>query len=105
MAKKKTTEDEEKTVTVRGMGDNGDGEVSGKRLKGFIVDIEKTNAKKEQILQELREKYADAKAVGFDGKTIRAIIRERAMEPEKRREQNELLRLYKDALGMLDDEE
>lgn len=97
--------DEDNTTNVRGLGDNSDQEIEGKKLLGFIGHIEKLNAKKDQVLQEIREIYADAKAVGYDGRTIRAIIRERKMEPEKRKEQRDLLDLYKVAIGMLDDEE
>ena len=55
-------------------------------------------------MQELREEYADAKSIGYDTKTIRAIIKELREEPEKRAEKLELLRIYKDALGLLEDE-
>lgn len=97
--------DEPETRSVRGAGDNApETEVSGKKLMGFITALEKLNNKKVQVLQEIRETFAEAKGIGYDGKIIRTILRERAMEPEKRKEQADLLRLYKDAIGMLDDE-
>lgn len=90
---------------VRGAGDNdSEKPVDGEKLLGFVEDIEKIEKKKAQILQELRESYADAKAVGYVTKTIRAIVKERAMGPEKRKEMEDLKTLYKSALGMLDDE-
>lgn len=98
-------DDDGETRTVRGAGDNApEVEVSGKKLMGFVNELEKLNNKKGQVLQEIREVYADAKGVGLDGKVIRTILRERAMEPEKRKEQAQLLHLYKAAIGMLDDE-
>jgi len=108
MVVRKTKNEEPKkddTSIVRGIGDNSEIEISGKKLSGIVVKIEKIEARKAQILQELREEYADAKALGYDTKTIRKVVRERAEEPEKRKEQAELLMLYKQALGMLDDEE
>jgi uncharacterized protein (UPF0335 family) len=103
MAQKK---DDNKTSTVRGAGDNApETEVSGDRLMGFINKLEKLDKKKDQVLQESREVYADAKAIGYDNKTIRAIIKERKMEPEKRKEMADLLVLYKSAIGMLDDDD
>lgn len=107
---KKTEEqdndDDGETRTVRGAGDNDpEVEISGKKLMGFINDLEKMNSKKAQVLQDIREVYAEAKAIGFDGKIIRTILRERAMEPDKRKEQAGLLHLYKEAIGMLDDDE
>lgn len=96
-------EPEIRKVTV--VGDNGDEyDVDGKKVLGFITNLEKLDKKKDQVLQEMREVYADAKAVGYDNKVIRQIIKERKMEPEKRREQQTLLASYKSAIGMLDDE-
>lgn len=90
---------------VRGAGDNGpENGIDSKKITGFVVSIEKIEAKKAQILQELRETYADAKAVGYDTKLLRRAVRDRAQEPEKRQAQEELYELYKSALGMLDDE-
>jgi len=102
---KNDTEDKADTKIVRGIGDNSDQEISGKKLTGIVQKIEKVEARKNQVLQELREEYSEAKALGYDTKTIRAIIRERRMEPEKRKEQAELLRVYKDAMGILEDDE
>lgn len=86
---------------------HGDNEkpVDGKKLLGFVEKLEKLNNKKEQVLQEIREEYADAKSIGFDGKTIRKILKLRKTEPEKTKEEENLLTSYKAALNMLDDEE
>ena len=110
MKKKTAANDEDdvkaETRTVRGAGDNApETEISGKKLMGFIGSLENLDKKKDQVLQEIRETYAEAKAIGYDGKTIRAILKERKLEPEKRKEQAELMRLYKDAIGMLDDDD
>lgn len=92
------------TKIVRGAGDNDpEKPIDGDRLLGFVESIEKINKKKDQILQELRETYADAKAIGYSGKTIRRIVREKKMEPEKRKEDQDLYDLYRAALGLLDD--
>lgn len=97
-------DEEKKLRVVRGVGDNsGEKPIEGKKLMGFITEIEKINAKKDQVLQDLREVYAEAKSVGYDNRTIRAIVRERTMEEDKRKEQQELMELYKAALGILDD--
>ena len=49
---------------------------------------------------DIRDTYAEAKAFGFDSKVMRAIVRIRKQDTEKRREHEELLDLYKMALGM-----
>lgn len=108
MAKKKDPVEDnlEETRIVRGMGDNAsDKPIDGKKLKGFIEGLEKLDKKKDQVLQEISEVYADARAIGYDGKKIRKIIRERKDGPEKVKADAEMLMLYKRAIGMLDDDE
>jgi len=82
--------------------DNVDGAVSSERLRSFVKRIEKLNEDKEAVTDDLREVYSEAKGTGFDTKTIRRIVSIRKVELEKRREQEELLELYKSALGMED---
>jgi uncharacterized protein (UPF0335 family) len=77
------------------------GEVSSKRLKSIIQRIEKLEEDKAAIAEDIKEVYAEAKGTGFDVKIIRAIIRDRKMDIEKVRERDELIDLYKSALGML----
>ena len=76
------------------------GGVSGERLRAFIQRIEKLEEDKAAVGEDLKEVYAEAKGVGFDTKIIRQIVRLRKVELEKRRENDELLELYKAAIGM-----
>ena len=91
-----------------GVGHNSDeaedcqdvGGVAGKRLKSFIERIERLEEEKASLAEDIKEVYAECKGVGFDTKTIRKIISLRKMDSEKRREEDELLDLYKSAIGM-----
>ena len=76
--------------------------VSGERLRSFVKRIEKLEEDKAAIGEDLKEVYAEAKGTGFDTKIIRKIVCMRKIEIEKRREQQELLELYKTAMGMED---
>ncbi len=76
------------------------GEISSERLKSFIKRIEKLEEDKAAVAEDLKEVYSEAKGAGFDTKIIRKIISMRKIELEKRREMDELLELYKSALGM-----
>lgn len=76
------------------------GGVAGARLKAFIERIERLEEEKAALMEDIKEVYAEAKGVGFDVKTMRKIISLRKMDGEKRREQEELLALYKAAVGM-----
>lgn len=76
------------------------GGVAGKRLKSLIERIERLENEKSDLAEDIKEIYGEAKGTGFDPKTIRKIIRLRKMNIEKRREEDELLDLYKAAIGM-----
>jgi uncharacterized protein (UPF0335 family) len=76
------------------------GSISSERLRSIIKRIEKLEEDKAAVGEDLKEIYAEAKGTGFDTKIIRKIVAMRKVELEKRREQEELLELYKSALGM-----
>lgn len=76
------------------------GGVAGKRLVSFLERIERLESEKTDLGDDIKDVYAEAKGVGFDIKIVRRIIKLRKMEPEKRREEDELLELYKSAIGM-----
>ncbi len=76
------------------------GGVAGKRLKSFLDRIERLEEEKKGIADDIKDIYAEAKGVGFDPKIMRKILRLQKMETEKRREEEELLELYKTALGI-----
>lgn len=77
------------------------GGVAGERLRSFLDRIERLEEEKAALMEDIKEVYAEAKAVGFDTKTMRKIAALRKMDTEKRREAEELLDLYKAAIGMI----
>jgi uncharacterized protein (UPF0335 family) len=76
------------------------GGVAGKRLLSFIDRIERLESEKAEMAEDIKEIYAELKAVGFEPKIVKKIIRLRKVEIDKRREEDELLELYKSAIGM-----
>ena len=76
------------------------GGVAGERLRSFIERIERLEEEKTALMEDIKEVYAEAKGTGFDAKTMRKIVSLRKMDTEKRRESEELLDLYKSAIGM-----
>lgn len=86
-------------AAVAGMAEDVGG-VAGKRLKSFIERIERLEEEKAATSEDIKDVYGEAKGVGFDPKIIRKVIRERKMDAEKRREEYELMDLYKSAIGM-----
>ncbi len=86
-----TTEGEAKDV----------GGVGGARLKAFVERIERLEEEKKALAEDIKEIYAEAKGVGFDVKILRKVVTLRKMDTEKRREEEELLELYKSAIGLV----
>lgn len=76
------------------------GGVAGKRLKSFLDRVERMEEEKKGIADDIKHIYAEAKAVGFDVKTMRKVLKLRKMETEKRREEEELMDLYCAAIGL-----
>lgn len=74
--------------------------VSGKRLKAFVERIERLEEEKKGLADDIKDIYAEAKGTGFDTKTMRKIIRLRKMDAQKREEEDQLLELYKAAIGL-----
>ena len=77
-----------------------EGAVQADRLKLLIERIERLEEEKKGIADDIKDVYAEAKAVGYDPKTMRQVVRLRKMDNADRREQDDLLETYKAALGM-----
>ena len=71
------------------------------RLKSFLERVEKLTEERKAISDDIRDVYSEAKGVGYDVATIRAIVRLRAMDSADRAEREALLDTYKHALGMI----
>ncbi len=70
------------------------------QLKAFVERIERLEEEKKAAADDIRDVYAEAKGNGFDVKALRAIVLLRRLDPEDRREQQEVLETYMHALGM-----
>ena len=70
------------------------------QLKSLVERIERLEDEKKTIAGDIKEVYAEAKAVGYDPKIMRQIVRLRKMKPDDRSEQEMVLETYKAALGM-----
>jgi len=76
------------------------GGVAAERLKSFIERIERLEEEKAAISGDIKEVYSEAKSTGFEVKIMRQIVRLRKMDPQDRSEQEQLLDVYKRAVGL-----
>lgn len=77
-----------------------EGSIAADELRLLIERIERLEEEKKAIADDVRDVYAEAKARGYDPKTMRAVVRLRKMENHARQEAEALLDTYKAALGI-----
>ena len=69
------------------------------KLRQLVARIEKLEEEKKSIADDIKETYAEAKAMGFDSKVLRQVIRFRKQDRQEREEQEQVRDLYLHALG------
>ena len=76
------------------------GGIATERLRSIVDRIERLNAEKKALAEDIKDIFAEAKSAGFDAKALRRIIRERTWEPAELEEHETIVDLYRSALGM-----
>ena len=76
------------------------GGVQADRLKSFIERIERLEEERAATSGDIREVYAEAKSSGYDTKVMRQIVKLRKMDSADRQEQQALLDVYMQAVGL-----
>ena len=74
--------------------------VTADELRQFIERIERLDAEKKDIADQQKEVMAEAKGRGYDVKVIRKLITLRRRDQGEVAEEEAVLELYKEALGM-----
>jgi uncharacterized protein (UPF0335 family) len=75
--------------------------VAAEELKQFIERIERLEEEKAGIAGDIKDVFAELKGRGFDPRAIRQILRIRKQDHSERQEQEAILELYMQALGMM----
>ena len=74
--------------------------VAMERVKSFVDRLERMEEERKAIGDDIKDVYAEAKGNGFDTKVLRKIVSIRKQDANERKEQEEVLSLYLQALGM-----
>ena len=77
-----------------------DGNVAAEQLRLFIERIERLEEDKKGMADDVKDVYAEAKANGYDTKTMRKVVALRRLEAHVRQEADALLETYRTALGL-----
>jgi len=79
----------------------GSGGIAAAQLKSIVERIERLEEEKKALADDIRDVYAEAKANGYDTKTLRSVVKLRKQDRAEREEQEALLDVYLHALGMV----
>ena len=74
---------------------------SGQQLISIIERVERLEAERKDLADDIKDIFSEAKGTGFDVKTIKKIIALRKQLPDERDEQEALLGTYMAAIGMI----
>lgn len=74
--------------------------VTADELRQFIERFERLEAEKKDIAEQQKEVMAEAKSRGYDTKVLRKVIALRKRDADDIAEEEAVLELYKEALGM-----
>jgi len=74
--------------------------VTAGELRAFVERFERLDAEKKDIADQQKEVMAEAKGRGYDTRVLRKLIAMRKKDPHDLSEEEAVLELYRDALGM-----
>ena len=73
---------------------------AAQQLRQIVERIERLEEEKQAIAEDIREVFAEAKGNGFEPKIMRKLVSLRRMDQTDRQEEEELLDLYRRAVGI-----
>lgn len=79
----------------------GHNSVAKEQIKSIVERVERMEEEKKVISDDIRDIYAEAKGNGMDVKALRTIVRMRKQDANERAEQDAILDLYMQAMGMI----
>ena len=89
------------TRPISAPSSDGSATISAQQLRNFVDRIERLEQDKAGIADDIKDCYAEAKSLGYEVKILRKVIALRKKKPNERREEEELLEIYLQALGDL----
>lgn len=83
------------------MSQNYDGDLTQtarEKLRLTVERIERLEEEKREIAEQVKEVYGEAKALGYDTKVLRDVIKRRKADKDELNEHEAILEVYEDAL-------
>ncbi len=70
------------------------------QLRQFVEQVERLDEERKAIAADIRDKFTEMKALGFDVKAVKKVIQLRKKSQSERQEEDAILDVYLHALGM-----
>ena len=74
--------------------------VTAGELRQFVERLERLDAEKKDLAEQMKEVMGEAKGRGYDTKVIRKLVALRKRDKDDIAEEEAVLEMYKEALGM-----
>lgn len=74
--------------------------VAKEHLEQYVQRLERLEQEKQDIADSIKDVLAEAKSNGFDVKTLKQVLKLRKIDRNELAEQEMLLEMYRDALGV-----
>ena len=84
-------------MTEPGVGHN----VAKDMIRSVVERVEKLEEERKAISDDIKDVYTEAKGNGLDVKALRTIVRMRKQDADERANQEAVLEIYMQALGMI----
>ncbi len=75
--------------------------VTADELRQFIERFEQLESEKKDVAEQQKELMAEAKGRGYDTKVMKKVVALRKRKPDDIAEEEAVLEMYKQALGMV----
>ena len=74
--------------------------VTASELRSFVERFERLEAEKQDIAEQQKDVMSEARARGYDTRVMRKLVALRKRDPQDISEEEAVLALYREALGM-----
>ncbi len=74
--------------------------VTREHIRSFVESIEQLNLEKNEIADQQKEVFSEAKARGYDTRILRKVVSLRKRDPQDLSEEEAILEIYREALDL-----
>ena len=74
--------------------------VTREEIRSFVERIESLNIEKNEISEQQKDVFAEAKSRGYDTRILRKVVSMRKRDPQDLSEEEAILEIYREALDL-----